>query len=470
MWVRERSAAENEAIRAKWKIHVEGEDVPPPIKSFAAMKLPRCILSHLAGKNIVRPTPIQVQGIPVILSGRDMIGIAFTGSGKTLTFVLPMVMAALEEEVRMPLERNEGPVGLIVNPSRELAKQTYEVARDLCSVLQSDGFPALRTMLVMGGIEMREQFAMLDSGVHCVIATPGRLGDLLQKKRFTLDVCRYICLDEADRLIDSGFEENIRELLSFFKAQRQTVLFSATMPAKIQNFAKSALIRPVVVNVGRAGAASLDVIQEVEYVKEEAKLVYLLECLQKTAPPVIIFSASKKDVDCIYEYLLLKGVEAVSIHGDKTQAERDEAISLFKSKAKDVLIATDIASKGLDMPGVAHVINYDMPEEIENYIHRIGRTGRSGKTGIASTFINKTCSETSLLDLKYLLIEAKQRVPPILMSLGDSNALNAVGGMRGCSFCGGPGHRIQDCPQLDNQAGLRMAQATKYDGRRTREY
>lgn len=260
-------------------------------------------------------------------------------------------------------------------------------------------------------------------------------------------------MDEADRLIDLGFEEDIRNVMDHFTTQRQTLLFSATMPRKIQNFAKSALVCPIEVNVGRAGAANLDVFQEVEYVKEEAKIVYLLECLQKTSPPVLIFCESKSDVDDIHEYLLLKGVEAVAIHGSKDQEERDNAISRFKSGKADVLVATDVASKGLDFPDVQHVINYDMPKEIENYVHRIGRTGRCGKTGVATTFINKNSPETVLLDLKHLLIEAKQRIPLVLQTLEgvDEPDLADDDGAKGCVFCGGLGHRVANCPKLDTQ-------------------
>lgn len=158
------------------------------------------------------------------------------------------------------------------------------------------------------------------SGIHIVVATPGRLQDMLAKKKFNLDLCTYLCMDEADRMLDMGFEEEVRTILSYFKHQRQTILYSATMPKKIQDFARSALVQPVTVNVGRAGAANLDVIQEVEYVKQEAKIVYLLECLQKTPPPVLIFAENKNDVDDIQEYLLLKGVETVAIHGSKSES------------------------------------------------------------------------------------------------------------------------------------------------------
>jgi ATP-dependent RNA helicase DDX41 len=198
------------------------------------------------------------------------------------------------------------------------------------------------------------------------------------------------------------------------------------MPRKIQDFAQQSLIRPVLVNVGRAGAANLDVLQVVEYVKQEAKMVYLLECLQKTAPPVIIFSDNKNEVDDIQEYLLLKGVEAVAIHGSKSvfrfacvsessliavlaQEERQYAIKSFKSGAKDVMVASGVASKGLDFNDIQHVIIFSMPKEIEDYVHQIGRTGRSGKTGIATTFVNMNTPEQTLLDLKYLLMEAGQK-------------------------------------------------------------
>ena len=294
-----------------------------------------------------------------------------------------------------------------------------------------------------------------------VVATPGRLNDMLTKKRFSLELCRYLCLDEADRLIgDQNFEEEVRTTMSHFTSQRQTLLFSATMPNKIQSFAKSALVRPVIVNVGRAGAANLDVIQEVEYVKQEAKTVYLLECLQKTAPPVLIFVESKQEADDIHEYLMLKGVQAVAIHGGKSQEERQFAIDAFKHGTKDVLIGTDVASKGLDFPEIQHVINFDMPKEIENYVHRIGRTGRCGKTGVATTFINKSCEETILLDLKHLLLEAKQRIPPVLATLEDPNDTGPGGGdelSKGCAFCGGLGHRVATCPKLEAH---RMKQIT----------
>ncbi|KAG6841201.1 DEAD-box ATP-dependent RNA helicase 35 [Blastosporella zonata] len=400
-FIRNRSDEQNQKIRDKFHILVDGENIPPPIEDFVDMKVPQPILEYLKANRIVAPTPIQLQGIPTAFSGRDIIGIAFTGSGKTLAFCLPLIMLALEEETKMPFIRGEGPVGIILCPSRELANQTYENVVTWCSALAKEGkYPQLNTLLCIGGISMNEQSHVMSKGLHIVVATPGRLIDMLEKKRFTFNNCKYLCMDEADRMIDLGFEDD---------RQRQTLLFSATMPRKIQDFAQESLIRPILVNVGRAGAANLDVLQVVEYVKQEAKMVYLLECLQKTPPPVIIFSENKNEVDDIQEYLLLKGVEAVAIHGSKSQEERQYAIKSFKSGAKDVMVASGVASKGLDFNDIQHVIIFSMPKEIEDYVHQIGRTGRSGKTGIATTFVNMNTPEQTLLDLKYLLMEAGQK-------------------------------------------------------------
>ncbi|KJA27267.1 hypothetical protein HYPSUDRAFT_62949 [Hypholoma sublateritium FD-334 SS-4] len=456
-YIRDRTADQDQKLRDKYHILVEGEDIPPPIEHFTDMKIPEPILDYLRSNRIVNPTPIQLQGIPVAFSGRDIIGIAFTGSGKTLAFCLPLIMTALEEEMKMPFIRGEGPVGIILCPSRELATQTYDNVVTWCSALAKEGkYPQLNTVLCIGGISMNDQSHVLSKGLHIVVATPGRLIDMLEKKRFTFNNCKYLCMDEADRMIDLGFEDDVRNIMSFFKHQRQTLLFSATMPKKIQDFARESLIKPVLVNVGRAGAANLDVLQVVEYVKQEAKMVYLLECLQKTPPPVIIFSENKNEVDDIQEYLLLKGVEAVAIHGSKSQEERQYAIKSFKSGAKDVMVASGVASKGLDFNDIQHVIIFSMPKEIEDYVHQIGRTGRSGKTGIATTFVNMNTPEQTLLDLKYLLKEAGQKVPPFLSTIEDPRAAQG-GALTGCPVCGGLGHGISNCPKLEDSQRRQMA-------------
>lgn len=257
-------------IRKKFHIEIEGDDCLPPVLDFRSMKMHPALLDRLRKQGITRPTPIQMQAIPVLLSGRDMVGVAYTGSGKTLTFSLPAIMATLEQERKFPFMRGEGPYAVVMCPSRELARQTYEAVKDMASCLRDAGEPDLTVVLVMGGVNMNEMMGR--GGVHFVVATPGRLKDVLKRRKLTLDVCRYFCLDEADRMIDLGFEEDVREIFSYFRGQRQTVLFSATMPVKIKDFAYSALVNPITVNVGRAGAANLDVIQEVEYVKQEAKV------------------------------------------------------------------------------------------------------------------------------------------------------------------------------------------------------
>ncbi|KAJ4890696.1 DEAD-box ATP-dependent RNA helicase 35 [Raphanus sativus] len=259
--------------------------------------------------------------------------------------------------------------------------------------------------------------------------------------KISLDVCRYLTLDEADRLVDLGFKDDIREVFDHFKSQRQTLMFFATVPSKIRIFATSTLVRPVTVNVGRAGAANLEVVQEVEYVKKEAKFVYLVEYLQNTSPPVLIFCEKKADVDDIHDYLLLKGVEAVAIHGGKDQEDREYAISSFKAGEKT---SWSQPMLGLYFPHIQHVINYEMLTEIENYVHRIGRTGRCGKTGIATTFVKKNQREITLLDLKHLLQEAKQRIPPVLAELNDptmeeADTITNASGVKGCAYCGGLG-------------------------------
>ncbi|KAJ6228779.1 atp-dependent RNA helicase ddx41-related [Anaeramoeba flamelloides] len=461
--VQKMSQEESNELRKKLHIIVHGDDVCNPIKSFKLLRFPRSLVKGLAERGIRKPSPIQIQGFPLVMSGRDMIGIAFTGSGKTLVFILPIILFCIDEELKMPIGAGEGPIGLVVCPSRELAGQIYDEINYYSAQMHKHGsYPLLRTMLCIGGIDKREQLDGIKRGVHIIVATPGRLLDFLDRKKFDLELCRHLAFDEADRMIDTGFEEDVRSILDFFRHQRQTLLFSATMPKKILNFAMSALVKPVIVNVGRAGAANMDVIQEVEYVKQESKLIYLLECLQKTPPPVIVFCENRNDVDEINEYLLIKGVSSVGIHSGKNQKERNEAIRTFKDMKVDVLIATDIAGKGLDFRQVQHVINYDMPEDIESYVHRIGRTGRCGKTGIATTFINQNSSESILIDLKHLLMEAKQRIPPVLQSLSDPEDVvrDKNGELVECAFCSGLGHRITNCPKLEEMNYKKMQQSS----------
>ncbi|KAH9171532.1 P-loop containing nucleoside triphosphate hydrolase protein [Lactarius sanguifluus] len=405
------------------------------------MKLPHPLLKFLKSKRITTPTPIQLQGIPVAFSGRDMIGIAFTGSGKTLAFCLPLIMLALEDESKLPFIRGEGPIGVVLCPSRELASQTYENVLQWTEALSNSGnYPRLNTLLCMGGISMGEQSHVLSKGIHIVVATPGRLIDMLEKKKINFDSCKYFCMDEADRMVDLGFEDDVRNIMSFFKRQRQTLLFSATMPRKIQDFAQQSLIRPVLVNVGRAGAANLDVLQVVEYVKQEAKMVYLLECLQKTAPPVIIFSDNKNEVDDIQEYLLLKGVEAVSIHGSKTQEERQYAIKSFKSGAKDVMVASGVASKG------------DRGLRASNWSH-----GTKRKDRYSDNIRQHEHPRSDIARSEILAHGGWTEGPAVLANLFEDPRAAQGGSLKGCPVCGGLGHGISNCPKLEDTQRRQMA-------------
>lgn len=351
-------------IRLAYKIEVEGEDLLPPISQFKDMHFPEAIMKALNKKKISYPSPIQMQCLPIVLSGRDLIGIAFTGSGKSLVFILPAIMIALEEQSLSKLRDGEGPFVMIIVPSRELAIQIYENVSFFIKYLLKSDYPQIKSALCIGGVDIKYQIDDIAKGVHIVVGTPGRLSDLLDKKKLNASMCKYLVLDEADRLLDMGFDEEIKRVMEKIKNSRQTVIFSSTMPKKIQAFAKLCLCKPVVVNVGRAGAANLNVVQEVEYIKEESKLLNLLETLQKTPPPVIIFCENKNDVDEISEYLLLKGVDVCSMHGDKDQEERYKGLREFKEGLKDVLVATDIVSKGLDFTDIEHIINYDMPKEV----------------------------------------------------------------------------------------------------------
>ncbi|KDP41308.1 hypothetical protein JCGZ_15715 [Jatropha curcas] len=317
------------------------------------MGFPQPILNVLKAKGISQPTPIQTQCLPVILSGSDMIGVSSTGSGKTLAFVFPLIMIALQEEIMMPILSGEGPFGLIISPSRELAVHTHQlIAQFLASMGDDFPYPELRSMLCIGGVNMKAQLEIMKMGVHIVVATPGRLKDILGKRKMNLDQCRYLTLDEGDRLLGLGFGDDIRKIISYFKGQRQTLVFYATMPAEIQNFAMTGLVKPVLVNVGiRAGSANLNVLR-VKSVEENKKNEYLFSYLQKTPSAVLIFCRNKTSVDDIHLQLLQKGIDAAAIHGYMDQEEREYAILSFGAGKKEVLVATDVASKGLDFPDI----------------------------------------------------------------------------------------------------------------------
>lgn len=442
-----------ERYRKKKGIIVEGEGIPAPVPLFSELRVPNAMLSFLNSKGISSPSAIQAQGLPVALSGRDLIGIAFTGSGKSLVFMIPAVCLAMECEARLKLERGEGPVSVILVPSRELARQLYDNINECVSYLREHdpSLPNIQTLLSIGGTSQRELFRNIDfkRGIHILIGTTGRTLDLMSKNLVSLTQCRQLIVDEADRMIDLGFDEEVRALLAHITLPHQTLLFSATMPKSIREFITTFLHNPIMVNVGRAGAASLAIMQDVVWVQDDRPSA-LFQALQKTPPPVLIFAALKSDVDDIHELLLKRHVEAAAIHGGLSQEERKFAIDAFKSSRKDVLVATDVASKGLDFKDIQHVINWEMPAEIEDYVHRIGRTGRGDKLGMATTFVSGRDPETILRDLAHLLKEAQQRIPDFLLPFLGEDGEGRRG--EGCAVCGGLGHDASRCPKLDLRA------------------
>ena len=477
---REGEAETPAAMRKRLGILVDGRNVPDPISSFRELGIPLPLLRRLEDKGITSPSPIQMQGLPVVLAGRDMIGVASTGSGKTLTFILPALLFSLDvtSSRNNSIGPGEGPLALILGPSRELQRQTFQILVDL-----AEDFPHVSISLAIGGESKPDQLRPhRHHGTHVLVGTPGRVKDFVSSHAYSMSRCDLVVLDEGDRMLDTGFDEEVRTIMSRAPLKRQTVMISATMPRKIAEFAREALLDPVVVNVGRTGAASTNITQQVQYVKEDQRFVALLDALAKTGPPVLVFASRASDVDDVEEYLLLKGVRAVGIHGGRVQEDRNAAVDAFKRREMDVLVASDVAAKGLDFPAIAHVINFDMPSEIETYVHRVGRTGRGGAKGFASTFVDKDTSETVLVDLAALLREAKQTVPRFLealapapppppppsMSMVSASASASASRLAGedpgeeaaasfadtdaCAFCGGFGHRITSCPRVAAEA------------------
>ncbi|EZG55077.1 helicase [Gregarina niphandrodes] len=507
-----------------------------PVLKFEHLRLPAALVEHLKREKGIRtPSPIQQVSLPTLLSGRDFLGVAGTGSGKTLCYLLPMAFVclasyklqpfrtqSLRSQHAQPLRSRRPPLGqdgrpgsggpgsgsppgpgapgyddpgtespwpcsLVLVPSRELALQIAGNANELLAVL-SDAYRTrvpLRCACAIGGVSTSGQGRVLANS-HGLVATPGRLKDVLDRGFCVLAGVRYFVIDEADRLLDgSGFLDTVRAILDYLHprderlspgnrplpAQRvrpwlQSALFSATMPPKVRELAKTLLRWPVSASMGSGSVrVSSEVRQRVELVAHTARvrLKFLLRALVETPPPVIVFCSSKLDVDAVFETMLRRGVEAVAIHGGLSQEDRQDAFERFAAGRADVLVASDVAAKGLDFPRVRHVINYDMPPDIEAYVHRVGRTGRdqlsagttSGRTtsGLATTFVTSAClaNETVLLDLRSVLLQARQTLPKFLTVLAEHCGLHQTDVE--CTFCGGPGHRLVHCPRLRKNSG-----------------
>uniref|UniRef100_A0A6N2LJW5 RNA helicase n=1 Tax=Salix viminalis TaxID=40686 RepID=A0A6N2LJW5_SALVM len=368
-----------EEIRSRLNIDVSVASGSPPapaaIESFEDM--------DIACHEYTRPTSIQAQAMTVALSGRDLLGCAETGSGKTAAFTIPMIQHCLAQP---PVQRGDGPLALVLAPTRELAQQIEkEVLVDLWSPLER-----------RFGTNIADQKPELRAGVDVIVATPGRLIDHLQQGNTSLSRISFIVLDEADRMLDMGFEPQIREVMRNLPEKHQTLLFSATMPVEIETLTQEYLTSPVQVKVGKVSSPTANVSQILTKVSESEKIDYLLALLvaddshakrsNQPFPLTIVFVETKTRCNEVAEALVAQGLQAVAFHGGRSQSEREAALRNFRSSSTSILVATDVASRGLDVTGVAHVINLDLPKTMEDYVHRIGRTGRAGLTGQATSF------------------------------------------------------------------------------------
>ncbi len=341
---------------------------------FASFKLHPALLKGVKELGFARPTPIQTDAIPVAMDGRDVLACAMTGSGKTLAFLLPILHRLLEQPQR-------GTRALIVTPTRELAAQILEELNAVAVHTR------LTAAAVYGGVGMGPQEHAFRSGVDVLIATPGRLLDHLKHPYARLDGITALVLDEADRMLDMGFLPDIKRLLKYLPAKRQTLFFSATMPKPILELTRELLHDPATINLERKAAPAVGITQAVYPVKQELKSALLLALLQRDlVNEALVFTRTKHRANRLWEFLEKRGISVARIHGNRSQAQRTDALAGFKAGTYRVLVATDIAARGIDVEALGHVVNFDVPMAAEDYIHRVGRTARAEATGEAYTF------------------------------------------------------------------------------------
>lgn len=424
-------------FREDYNITIKGGRIPNPFRSWKESGFPKEIIEIIDKVGYKEPTPIQRQAIPIGHQNRDIIGVAETGSGKTLAFLIPLLswiqsLPKIEREE----DADQGPYAIILAPTRELAQQIEEETLKFGEPL------GIRTVVVVGGLSREEQGFRLRLGCEIVIATPGRLIDVLENRYLVLNQCTYIVLDEADRMIDMGFEPDVQKILDFMpvtnlkpdtdeaedpnklmanfyskKKYRQTVMFTATMPPAVERLARTYLRRPATVYIGSIGKPTERTEQMCFIMGENDKRKKLIEILERgIEPPVIIFVNQKKGADVLARGLEKLGYNACTLHGGKGQEQREYALASLKGGSKDILVATDVAGRGIDIKDVSLVINYDMAKSIEDYTHRIGRTGRAGKNGKAISFMTKDDSPL-FYDMKQCILASPvSTCPPELMN------------------------------------------------------
>jgi ATP-dependent RNA helicase DeaD len=341
--------------------------------NYADMNLPAALKATLAAMNFTTPTPIQEQTIPNVIEGRDILGTAMTGSGKTGAFGIPMVARMLT---------NPRGSALILTPTRELAVQVEKVIKELLGQ-----YSTIKSALLIGGESMPNQVNQLRARPRIIVGTPGRIIDHLTRGSLMLHDATYLVLDETDRMLDMGFGDQIAQILKYVPQQRQTLLFSATLPPQIQKIADSHLKNPVRIEIGNTNQVATTITQDTRKLMPEDKYPQLLKELEQRTGTVIIFVRAKFGTEKLAAKLRKSGHTADAIHGDLEQRKRERVLTAFREQKHRILVATDIASRGLDIPHIEHVINFDLPQAPEDYIHRIGRTGRAGAEGHAVSFI-----------------------------------------------------------------------------------
>nr|CAD2181310.1 unnamed protein product [Meloidogyne enterolobii] len=430
-------------FREDFNITIKGGRVPRPMRHWAEMNLPKDVHDVILEVGYKEPTPIQRQAIPIGLQNRDIIGVAETGSGKTAAFLIPLLcwITTVPKKQAAPIisldegtEYEQGPYAIILAPTRELAQQIEIETHKFGDRL------GIRTVSVIGGASREDQGIRMRMGVDIVIATPGRLVDVLENRYMSLNLCSYVIMDEADKMLDMGFEPDVTRILEFIpvtnlkpdteeaedenkllenytskKKYRQTVMFTATMSSAVERVARQYLRRPAIVYIGSAGRPTERVEQIVIMMSEEMKRKKIVELLFEPnlyIPPIIIFVNQKRGADLLGKGLQKIGFNPCILHGGKGQEAREYALDALKTGAKDILVATDVAGRGIDVKDVSLVINYDMTKSIEDYTHRIGRTGRAGKKGKAITFLTPEDKDL-FYDLKQCLLESPISSCPI---------------------------------------------------------
>jgi ATP-dependent RNA helicase DDX3X len=429
-------------------VEATGAGVPEPVLEFTTPPLDPVLLENIKLSRYTNPTPVQKYSIPIVANNRDLMACAQTGSGKTGGFLFPILSASFVEGPRPPPANDPGhmvysrsrkafPTALVLAPTRELVSQIHDEARKFAYRSW------VRPAVVYGGADINQQLRQIERGCDLLSATPGRLVDLIERGRISLANIKYLVLDEADRMLDMGFEPQIRRIVQGEDMpgvhERQTLMFSATFPRDIQMLAKDFLKDYIFLSVGRVGSTSENITQKVEYVEDQDKRSVLLDILVSQPPGglTLIFVETKRMADMLSDFLMTQNLPATSIHGDRSQRERESALQTFRTGRTPILVATAVAARGLDIPNVTHVVNYDLPSDIDDYVHRIGRTGRAGNTGASTAFFNRG-NKNIVRDLLELLREANQEIPPWLESVAHESSFGG-GSYRGRGGRGGRG-------------------------------